>query len=92
MFDEHVEFLERSVVEQQFDAFPGGQLALGVLRLDARLAAAKPGPGALAIESLDHLFQGKAPRPIRRSRPERMPPLLPRPARGRIWAGLWTQT
>ena len=28
MFDEHVEFLERSVVEQQFDAFARGQLAL----------------------------------------------------------------
>ena len=61
MLDEHVEFLERSMVEQQFDAFARGQLALGVLRLDARLAAAEPGPGAPAVESFEHLFQGKAP-------------------------------
>jgi hypothetical protein len=40
MLDEHVEFLERIVVEQKFDALARGELALGVLRRDALLAAA----------------------------------------------------
>jgi hypothetical protein len=33
---EHVEFLETALVEQQFDPFARGQLALGMLRLDPR--------------------------------------------------------
>ena len=43
MLDEHVEFLERALVEQQLDALARGQLAAGVLRLDALLAAAELG-------------------------------------------------
>ncbi len=39
VFDEHVEFLKTALVEQEFDAFPRRQLAAGVLRLDALLAA-----------------------------------------------------
>ena len=42
MFDEHVELLEGALVEQQRDAFARGQLALGVLRVDALLPAAQP--------------------------------------------------
>jgi hypothetical protein len=42
VLDEHVELLEGALVEQQLDALARGQLALGVLRLDALLAAAPP--------------------------------------------------
>ncbi len=46
VFDEHVEFLEGPLVEQQLDALAGGQLAACVLRFDARLAAAQFGARA----------------------------------------------
>ena len=39
VLDEHVEFLERVVIEQQLDALARGELALGVLRRNALLAA-----------------------------------------------------
>ena len=42
MLDEHVELLERALVEQQFDALARGQFAALVLGLDAALAAAQP--------------------------------------------------
>ena len=42
MFDEHVEFLETALVEQEIDPLPRGQLAARVLRRDALLAAAEP--------------------------------------------------
>ena len=41
MLDEHVELLEGALVEQQFDALARGELALGMLRVDAPLAAAR---------------------------------------------------
>src|SRR5262249_48634282 len=41
VLDEHVELFERFGVEQQLDALARGQLAFVVLRLDARLAAAR---------------------------------------------------
>ena len=41
--DEHVEFLERALVEQHFDALPGGFLAFLMLRVDAFLSAAQLG-------------------------------------------------
>jgi hypothetical protein len=40
VLDEHVELLERALVEQQVDALAGGQLALGVLAGDPLGAAA----------------------------------------------------
>ncbi len=43
VLDEHVELLERALVEQEFDALAGGQFAALVLGLDARLAAAEAG-------------------------------------------------
>ncbi len=46
VFDEHVEFFERAGIEQQLDTFTRCQLALGVLRLDARFAPAQTGRGA----------------------------------------------
>ena len=42
VLDEHVELLERALVEQQVDPLAGGQLALGVLGRDPPLAAAGP--------------------------------------------------
>ena len=50
VLDEHVVFLERAVVEQQFQTLAGGELALGVLPLDPRLTAAQPGAGAALFE------------------------------------------
>ena len=44
VLDEHVELLERALVEQQLDALARGQLAALVLRLDALLAAAELAP------------------------------------------------
>src|SRR3954463_8402377 len=59
VLDEHVEFLERALVEQKLDAFPRSQLAAGVLRLDAFFAA--PELGAVAppfegVQNILHLF------------------------------------
>ena len=56
VLDEHVEFLERALVEQQFDALPRGQLAAGVLRLDALFAAAELGAGAPFFEGVQDVF------------------------------------
>jgi hypothetical protein len=42
VFDEHVELLETSLVEQKVDPLSRGQLAARVLRRDAFLATAKP--------------------------------------------------
>ena len=42
MLDVHVDFLERTWVEQHVDAFACGQLALAVLRVDTLLSAAQP--------------------------------------------------
>jgi hypothetical protein len=43
VLDEHVPFFEGAFVEQQFQPLARRQLALGMLRLDALLAAAQPG-------------------------------------------------
>ena len=58
VLDEHVELLERIRVEQQFDALARRQLAAGVLRRDARFAAAQAGLAAAFVEILDDLFHG----------------------------------
>jgi hypothetical protein len=42
MGDEHVVFLEAAFIEQDIDPLPRGQLALGVLAVDALLPAAQP--------------------------------------------------
>jgi len=51
VLDEHVVFLERAGIEQDFETLAGGQLAALVLRVDARLAAAQTSLAA------DVLFQ-----------------------------------
>jgi hypothetical protein len=61
VLDEHVELLETALVEQQLDALPRGQLAAGVLRLDALLAAAKPCAGAALLKGFQDVFHWPPP-------------------------------
>ena len=60
MLDEHVELLERVVVEQELDPLARGQLALGVLCRDALLAAAQSGPVAAGVQAGEDVFHGLA--------------------------------
>jgi hypothetical protein len=62
VLDEHVELLERSLVEQQFDALPRRQLAAGVLRLDALFAAAELGAGAPVFEGVQDILHAASAR------------------------------
>ncbi len=61
VLDKHVEFLERTLVEQQLDALPRGQLAAGVLRLDALFAAAELCAGAAFFEGIQDVFHATFP-------------------------------
>ena len=54
MLDEHVPFLEGAGVEQQLDALARGQLALGVLRLDALRPAAGARRRPFLLKSLQN--------------------------------------
>ncbi len=56
VLDKHVEFLERALVEQQFDALPRGQFSAGVLRLDPLFAAAELGAGAPFFEGVQDVL------------------------------------
>src|SRR5439155_3877938 len=56
VLDEHVEFLERSLVEQQLDALARGQLAAGVLRLDALLPAAELCAGTTIFKGVQDIL------------------------------------
>ena len=56
MLDEHVVFLERAGIEQRVDALARRQLALGVLRLDAALAAAQARRRATTLKLFQHLL------------------------------------
>ena len=58
VFDEGVEFLERAFVEQDLEPLARGQLAAGVLGLDALLAAAHMGRGAAPFELADDVVHG----------------------------------
>jgi len=58
---EHVPFLEGIGVEQELDTLSGGELALGVLRVDALLAAAHAGGRSLLIKLADDTVH-EAPR------------------------------
>jgi hypothetical protein len=50
---EHVPLFEGAVVEQQLDALARGELALGVLGIDALLAAAQRAAGALFVQLIE---------------------------------------
>jgi hypothetical protein len=56
VLDEHVELLERALVEQQFDALARGQLAALVLGVDARLAAAEAGLLPALLQFVEDVF------------------------------------
>ena len=60
MGDEHVEFLEAALVEQQLEALARGQLALGVLDVDAALAAAEAGLGPAGLKLVEDVLHGDA--------------------------------
>ncbi len=70
VLDEHVELLERALVEQQLDALARGQLAALVLGGDALLAAAELGVGAAFVERFEDVLHG-VPCPC--GNPERPP-------------------
>ena len=61
MLDEHVELLERALVEQKLDAFSRRQLAARVLRLDAFLAAAEFCTGAPRLKGFENIFHRLPP-------------------------------
>src|SRR5208282_4531820 len=69
MLHEHVEFLERIMVEQQFDAFARRQLAAGVLGVDALLTAAEPGAFTTFVEDFENMFHGAFSEQERREPP-----------------------
>ncbi len=50
MFDIHVDLFKTAFIQQYFDPLPRGQLALGVLRVDAALTAAQPSGVALGFQ------------------------------------------
>ena len=53
---------KRAGIEQHVEPLAGGELALAVLGVDARLAAAEPGRGAPLLQRLDDLLQpGSSP-------------------------------
>jgi hypothetical protein len=56
VLDEHVPLFEGTLVEQHFDVLARGELALGVLGVDALLPAALAGSGALALELFENLL------------------------------------
>ncbi len=56
MLDEHVEFLERALVEQQVDALARRQLAAGMLGCDALVAAAEFRAGAAFFKGVEDVF------------------------------------
>ena len=58
VLDEHVPFLEGAGVEQQLEPLARGELALGVLRLDAPLAAAAACRLALLLELAKNILHG----------------------------------
>jgi hypothetical protein len=64
--DEHVEFFEGAFIQQQVDAFARGQLALGVLRVDAALASAHAGRVATCFKLLQNIFHRRNPPVCRR--------------------------
>ena len=61
MLDEHVELLERSLVEQQLDALARGQFAASMLRLDALLAAAEFRARAPFLEGVQDVLHAFPP-------------------------------
>ena len=87
VLDEHVELLERALVEQEFDALARGQFAALVLGLDAGLAAAQPRLVAPLLQPVEDVFHEPLPvrRQIRRAKGHTTAASPPRPF-GARWA------
>src|SRR5262249_36980540 len=75
MLDEHVVFFERAGIEQRIDALACRQLALGVLRLDAALAAAQARRRPAPLQLFQHLLHSGTPAQNVRFRPNYLPGL-----------------
>jgi hypothetical protein len=58
MLDEHAEFLERALVEEDGNPFAGGQFAAGMLLGDAALAATLAGALAPGFELFENILHG----------------------------------
>ena len=58
VLDEHVPLFEGVVVQQQLDALARGELALGMLRVDALLPAAEARLGAALFELFNQFLHG----------------------------------
>ena len=56
MLDEHVVFFKAALIEEDMDALTRGQLALGMLAVDAGLAAADAGICPFLLQSLDEIL------------------------------------
>ena len=54
--DEHVEFFKRPIIKQQVDPLAGGQLATGVLRINALLPSAQSGVVAAGFKLFQNIF------------------------------------
>src|SRR5690606_11360546 len=54
----HIDFFKSARIEQQVDALPRRQTALGVLGVNTLLAAAHAGSSATAFQFLDNLWHG----------------------------------
>src|SRR5262249_11658400 len=79
VLDEHVPFLKRVRVEQQFDALACRQLALGMLRVDAAFATAGAGGRPLLVKAVQNVVHAGELALIWRQRPVLAPLLsLPR--------------
>jgi hypothetical protein len=61
MFDEHSPFFERILIEQHFEPFAGGELALGMLCVDPARSAAGAGGVAVALKPVYNLKQSDLP-------------------------------
>src|SRR6202011_5818479 len=75
VFDEHVELLERALVEQQFESLARRELAALVLRLDTALAAAHARVGAPRLELFENVLH-RASNPASRV-PQQIPIMAP---------------
>ena len=61
MADEHIELFKAAFVQQEFDAFAGGQLAARVLCINAFLSTAEPRVFAALFEFGKDILHGKCP-------------------------------
>jgi hypothetical protein len=61
VFHEHVEFLEGTMIEQQFNPLSRCQFALGMLRGNALFTAAKTRRIATPFQLVENVFHGARP-------------------------------